>query len=294
MPENNQLTTDLMNAIAQTSTEARQLQQILERLMQVLTQNGFQIAVDIVGLSGQMHQRLERAGDQANTVSQQLVRLDEMLRTFALITSSLDLDHVLQEVMDTVIRLTGAERAYLMLKDRNTGELDIAVARNWDRETLADRDAVFSRSIVNQALGKGEAVITVDAAADERFADAKSIMSNQMRSVLCVPLMLHGQVIGVLYADNRITQDVFRKEEIPLLTVFGTQAAIAIENARQFGAVKSDLDKALNELQSLQIEIDRQRVEKQVSQITESDYFQRLSISARSMRKRADRSGGDT
>lgn len=291
MPENDHLTNELMNAIAQTSTEARQLQAILERLMQVLTQNGFQIAVDIVGLTGQMHQRLEKAGHQANTISQQTARLDEMLRTFGLITSSLDLDHVLQEVMDTVIRLTGAERAYLMLRDRQSGNLDIAVARNWDRENLADSDAVFSRSIVNEALGKAEAIITTNATADQRFQNAASIMSNQLRSILCIPLMLHGQVTGVLYADNRITQDVFRKEEIPLLTVFGVQSAIAIENARQFGAVKSDLDKALTELQSLQIEIDRQRVEKQVSQITESDYFQRLSMSARTMRKRADRSG---
>src|SRR5690606_7455519 len=103
--------------------------------------------------------------------------------------------------------------------------------------------------------------------------------------------MLHGQATGVLYADNRVTQDVFRQEEIPLLTVFGTQAAIAIENARQFSEVKSDLNRALSELQSLQIQIDKKRVENQVSQITESDYFQRLSMAARTMRKRADRSG---
>ncbi len=291
MPENDNLTTDLMNSIAQSSTEAKQLQAILERVMQVLTQNGFQIAVDIVGLSGQMHQRLEKAGHQANIISHQMVRLDEMLNTFALITSSLELDHVLQEVMDTVIRLTGAERAYLMLRDRQTQELDIAVARNWDRENIADSDAVFSRSIVNEALQQGQAIIATNASADQRFQGAKSIMSNQLRSILCIPLMLHGQVTGVLYADNRITQDVFRKEEIPLLTVFGVQAAIAIENARQFTEVKSDLNKALNELQTLQIEIDRQRVEKQVSQITESDYFQRLAMSARTMRKRADRTG---
>ncbi|MBE2269208.1 MAG: GAF domain-containing protein [Anaerolinea sp.] len=291
MPTNDSLTTDLMNAIAQTSTEAKQLQAILERLMQVLTQNGFQIAVDIVGLTGQMHDRLEASGHKANLISQQMVRLDEMLNTFALITSSLDLNQVLQEVMDTIIRLTGAERAYLMLKDRQTGQLDIAVARNWDRETLADSDATFSRSIVNQALVEAQAIITTNAAADQRFQNAASIMSNQLRSILCIPLLLHGQATGVLYADNRITQDVFRKEEIPILTVFGTQAAIAIENARTFGQVKSDLDKALTELQSLQIEIDKQRVEKQVSQITESDYFQRLAMSARTMRKRADRSG---
>ena len=203
--------------------------------------------------------------------------MEELLRTFSLITSSLELDRVLEEVMDTVIRLTGAERAYLMLSNKDTNELELAVARNWDRENIADTDGVFSSSIVNQALKEGQAILTTNAQADDRFQNVKSIVNNQLRSILCIPLTLQGRVIGALYADNRITQDVFRHEQIPLLTAFGTQAAIAIENARQFGAVKNDLDKALTELQSLQIEIDRTRVDKQVSQITESDYFQRLS-----------------
>jgi GAF domain-containing protein len=291
MPENDVLTNELSEAIAQTGNEAKQLETILERLTQVLTQNGFQISVDLVAVAQGMHQRLEKADRQAHTISQQLNRLDELLRTFALITSSLDLDQVLQEVMDTVIRLTGAERAYLMLRDRETGELNIAVARNWDRENLADSDVGFSRSIVAQALEEAQAIITTNAAADDRFQNVKSVVNNQLRSILCIPLMLHGTATGVLYADNRITQDVFRKEEIPLLTVFGTQAAIAIENARLFGQVKSDLTRALSEIENLQIEIDRKRVEKQVSQITESDYFQRLSMAARTMRKRADRAG---
>ncbi len=289
MAENNTLSHQLSEAITQTATEAKQLEAILARIMQVLTQNGFQIAVDVVGIAQNMHERLDKAERYTRVITQQVGRLDEMLRTFALITSSLDLDQVLQEVMDTVIRLTGAERAYLMLRDRATGELDIAVARNWDRENIADSEAVFSRSVVTQALEEGQAIITTNAAADDRFQNAKSIVSNQLRSILCIPLMLHGQATGVLYADNRVTQDVFRQEEIPLLTVFGTQAAIAIENARQFSEVKSDLNRALSELQSLQIQIDRKRVENQVSQITESDYFQRLSMAARTMRKRADR-----
>ena len=117
------------------------------------------------------------------------------------------------------------------------------------------------------------------------------MVNNQLRSIICIPLTLQGRGIGALYADNRITQDVFRREQIPLLTAFGTQAAIAIENARRFGAVKQDLDKALTEIKSLQIELDRGHVEKQVSQITESDYFQRLSSAARGMRQR---SGKDT
>jgi transcriptional regulator with GAF, ATPase, and Fis domain len=289
MPENQLATTEIVDALKQTTTEAKQLEAIFGKLLQVLTQNGFQISVDIVGVIQNMYNRLEKAEKQTQGVGRQLEQLEELLRTFTLITSSLELDHVLEDVMDTVIRLTGAERAYLMLSDKDTGDLDLSVARNWDKENIADSEAVFSRSIVNQALKEGQAILATNAQADDRFQNVKSIVNNNLRSILCIPLTLQGRVIGALYADNRITQDVFRREQIPLLTAFGTQAAIAIENARQFGAVKNDLNKALTELKSLQIELDRGHVEKQVSEITESDYFQRLSVSARSMRQRGEK-----
>ncbi len=296
MPENHSPTTEITEAIKQSSTEAKQLEAVFARLLQVLTQNGFQISVDIAGIIQNLYSRLDKTEKQVQSVGHQLEQLEELLRTFSLITSSLDLDHVLEDVMDTIIRLTGAERAYLMLNNKETNELEMTVARNWDRENIADNDAVFSRSIVNQAMQEGQAVLATNAQADDRFQNVKSIVNNNLRSILCIPLTLQGRSIGALYADNRITQDVFRREQIPLLTAFGTQAAIAIENARQFGAVKKDLDKALTEIKSLQIEIDRSRVDKQVSEITESDYFQKLSSSARNMRQRLDKpdQGSDT
>lgn len=289
MPENHAGAAEVIDALRQTRDDVRQLEAIFTRLLQVLNQNGFQIQVDLVGLAQNMERRLEDTEKHAISIAQQLEQLEELLRTFTLITSSLELDLVLEEVMDTVIRLTGAERAYLMLRDRESGELDLAVARNWDRENIADQEAVFSSSVVNQALEDGQAILTTNAQADDRFQNVKSVVNNQLRSILCIPLALQGRVIGALYADNRITQDVFRHEQIPLLTAFGTQAAIAIENAQRFTEVKSNLDRALNELQSLQIEIDRSRVDKQVNEITESDYFQRLSSSARNLRQRNDK-----
>lgn len=286
MAEQNVGTTQIVEALRQSSTEAKQIEAIFNRLLQVLTQNGFQISVDVGSIAQNIYNRLEQAEKQAATVGAQLGQLEELLRTFSLITSTLELDRVLEEVMDTVIRLTGAERAYLMLNDKQTNELELAVARNWDRENIADSEAVFSRSIVSQALKEGKAIIATNAQSDDRFQNAKSVVSNSLRSILCIPLTLQGRGIGALYADNRITQDVFRHEQIPLLSAFGTQAAIAIENARAFGAVKNDLENALTELKSLQIELDRGHVEKQVNQITESDYFQRLASQANTMRRR--------
>ncbi len=289
MTEQQTIINELSAALEQSITEAKQLEAIFERLHKVLTDNGFQISIDIGGIVRNLEHRLEGAHENVQSAFTRYERLEELVRTFALITSSLELDMVLEEVMDTVIRLTGAERAYLMLSDKDTDELDIAVARNWDRENIADNEAVFSRSIVARALAEQQAILTTNAAADDRFQNIKSVMNNQLRSILCVPLVLHGRTIGVLYADNRITQDVFKQEEIPLLTAFGSQAAIAIENARRYGEVKSDLALALTQIQSLQIEIDRHRVDEQVNQITESDYFQRLSAEARSMRQRSGR-----
>jgi GAF domain-containing protein len=290
MTDINAVASELNAQIVQSSTELKQLETIITRLMQVLTENGFQVAVDVAGLTRAVHQRLDAASKNGKMVQSQLSQMTGLLRTFSMISSSLELANVLNEVMDTVINLTGAERAYLVLRDKITDQLDIAVARNWDRESLSEAEAGFSRSVVAQAIRQGEAIITTNAATDDRFQNVQSIVNNQLRSILCIPLIVRGEAQGVLYADNRISQNVFRQDEIPLLTAFGTQAAIAIENARQYGQVKEDLTRALNELQSLQIEIDRSKLDKAVSQITETDYFQRISSSARSMRGRYNKS----
>jgi GAF domain-containing protein len=286
--------TDLIETLGQSTAELRQLEAVLSRIVQVITENGFQISVDVVGITQQISQRVELAARQSRALIGRAEQMDDLVRKFALISSTLELDQVLDEVMDTVIKLTGAERAYLMLRDKKTGELDLAVARNWDRESLSEAEAGFSRSVVNRALHEGQPILTTNAATDDRFQNVQSVVNNQLRSILCIPLIIHGEAVGVLYADNRITQDIFRSDEIPLLTVFGTQAAIAIENARLYGQVKDDLNKALNELQSLQIQIDQGKLERQVSEITDTDYFQKLAASARLMRGRFLSEGADS
>jgi transcriptional regulator with GAF, ATPase, and Fis domain len=287
--DQNALAEDILKNLQQSLEEGRQLEAVLERLMQALNDNGFQIAVDLVGAARNLHERLAWVSRQTGKLTDQMAQTTSLLRALTMITSTLDLDRVLDDVMDSVIELTGAERAYLMLRDRNTGELQVAVARNWDRESLSEDEAVFSRSVVRRALDEGMAIITTNAAADDRFQNVQSVVNNQLRSILCIPLIVRANAVGVLYADNRMTANVFRQDEIPLLTAFGTQAAVAIENARQYGQVKDDLNKALSELESLQIQIDQSKVQKQVSQITETDYFQRLSASAREMRQRVHR-----
>jgi PAS domain S-box-containing protein len=153
------------------------------------------------------------------------------------IGSSLDLSQVLNEVMDQIIRLTGAERSFLMLLEPATGELEFRTARNMDRETIASSSFEISRSIVKQVATDGKPIVTTNAQMDPRFKTRESVIGYNLRSILCVPLRVRGQVTGVIYADNRVRTGLFSDRDLELLTTFAGQAAIAIENARLFESV---------------------------------------------------------
>lgn len=157
-----------------------------------------------------------------------------------LLNSSLQVNDVLRVVMDTIVRLTGAERGFLMLKDAGD-QLDIHIARNWERESLDETDTALSRTIVNQVLANGQPILTTNAQQDPRFDDQESIISLNLRSILCVPLILKEVLIGVIYADNRLREGLFTETEKNLLAAFANQAAVAIENARLFESVRSSL-----------------------------------------------------
>ncbi len=281
--------TDFSESFNHMTAQVSQLESVLTRTVQALAKVGVQLSVDLDGMMQNVRQDIGMVQKQSRRVVEQLDQLQELVRTVALITSSLELDEVLAEVMDTVIHLTGAERAYLMLRNNDTGELTIRAARNWDRETMSEDDVVFSSSIVNEAIAGKEPIVATNAQGDARFQAMKSVVQHGLRSIMCIPLVMHGNVVGVLYADNRIDQGVFNQRNVPILTAFGTQAAIAIENARLFTRVRNDLREAQQELRHLQIQIDQQKLAQQVSEITDSEYFDRLTEAARIVRQRRNR-----
>ncbi len=172
------------------------------------------------------------------------------------IGSSLDLNEVLNQVMDLIIQLTGAERGFLFLFD-NEGELEIKAARNVARETLEAEDFAISRSVIRLVAETGEQVVTTNAATDPRFSGQTSVVVHNLRSIQCVPLRARGKIIGVIYVDNRVRAGVFNESDLEILSAFAAQAAMAIENARLFTRTDEALAARVQELSMLQ-EIDRQ------------------------------------
>jgi adenylate cyclase len=183
---------------------------------------------------------LIEVNNNAGIFEEESFKLMALAETTRAVNSSLNLDEVLCIVMDTIVQLTKAERGFLMLMDPQ-GEMVTRIARNWDRESIQAPEYAISRTIVQRVVQTGETILTTNAQEDPRFLNQESIITHNLRSILCVPLKVKGELIGVLYADNRIRSGIFTGKDRDLITAFANQAALAIENARLFESIQATL-----------------------------------------------------
>jgi putative nucleotidyltransferase with HDIG domain len=182
------------------------------------------------------------------SVSDQLKLRESQLRALMsvgqVINSSLGLRRVLEEVMDSLISLMRAERGFLMLREPN-GELLVRIARGIAHVNLDEEAFKVSRTIVRKVVESNAPILTTNAQADPRFDAQMSIAAYQLRSILCVPLKLKEELIGVLYVDNRAHAGIFKEHDLELISAFADQAAVAIDSARLF----EDLQESHRELE---------------------------------------------
>jgi putative nucleotidyltransferase with HDIG domain len=196
---------------------------------------------DITRVSQSLLLLEQTVGDQMKLKQSQLRAL---MSVGQVINSSLGLRRVLEEVMDSLISLMHAERGFLMLRESN-GELTVRIARGIAHINLDEEAFKVSKTIVRKVVESGAPVLTTNAQADPRFDAQMSVAAYQLRSILCVPLKLKDDLIGVLYVDNRAHAGIFKENDLELISGFADQAAVAIDSARLF----EDLQESHRELE---------------------------------------------
>jgi serine phosphatase RsbU (regulator of sigma subunit) len=159
------------------------------------------------------------------------------------LNSETDLPRLLELIMDTAIHLCDAERGFLVLV--NDDKLEFVVARNIDYEVVKSSEFKVSNSVIRKVVKTGEPILTSNAKID--LKSIQSVVSLDVRSLLCVPLRVKSRITGTLYLDSKATTTAFEEEHKDLLSSFSDQAAIAIENARLLREAK-DKESILSEL----------------------------------------------
>jgi signal transduction histidine kinase len=163
------------------------------------------------------------------------------------ITSTLDLQESLTLIAEHTIELLNVEAASVVLHDGDRDDLWFAAGAGEASDTLIGRRLEMGQGIMGWVVQSGEAALVSDVSRDPRWfegVDRDSGFSSQ--SILCVPLVSRGLIIGALEAVNK-RGDSFSLEDTRLLTALAAPAATAIENAKLFEQVSANRE----ELQAL-------------------------------------------
>jgi diguanylate cyclase (GGDEF)-like protein len=171
----------------------------------------------------------EAAGTQLTRQSQELTIFHDVAKA---LTSSLDLDSILQTIMEKMAEYFRPDTWSLLMVDEQKDELYFAIAVGAAAEALKDIRLKVGEGIAGWVAKHGEQVVLADVGSDPRFAKRIDEATHCLtRSIICVPLRSRLRVLGVIQLVNAdISQ--FSEQEIFFLQALCDYAAIAIENAR--------------------------------------------------------------
>ena len=135
-----------------------------------------------------------------------------------------------RRVLEMMFEVMPIERGAILLTGHSSDEFVTGVYR--DRGSEVREPFRISRTIARQVLHDGVAVIGNDFLNDQQFLPTESIVAAQIRSLLCVPLLVFGSKLGVIYADTTRPAAQLDEHHLHLLTAIASVAAIALEHAR--------------------------------------------------------------
>ncbi len=177
--------------------------------------------------------------------------LDALVEIAQTINTLRDPEAVLEKVLEIAMEALEAERGFILLKAPQHPEgFAIRSQRNFTEQQLGALVRI-STSVVREVLRRGEPVLVYEAQQDERYGKAESIVLQRIQSIACVPLRIKERLIGAIYLDSLSQRGRFTRDNLPFLEAFAHQAAIAIENAQLYQALREENRRLRSEIQRL-------------------------------------------
>jgi PAS domain S-box-containing protein len=176
-----------------------------------------------------------------STIGASVEHLDlaTVIKVLQTVSSEIVLEKLIDTLMRTAIEHAGAERGLLLLPRGVEQRIEAEAMTSADTIVVRLRaaflaEAELPESIIHYVVRTQESVILDDAATHNPFSDDTYLSRHHARSILCLPLINQGKLIGVLYLENNLTAHVFTARRIAVLKLLASQAAISLENTRLY------------------------------------------------------------
>ncbi len=143
---------------------------------------------------------------------------------------------LVQKIISTVNRLSGAERGAIFLLDEQDQHQEpvLRASKNLTKEQTHDPEFESSLVLIKKVAATGKPIISGNSSGNIN----ENVPNDSIRSRICVPMLLRSKVVGVLYHDNRLLSSAFRESDLELLDYFASQAAFALDNAKAYQEIR--------------------------------------------------------
>ncbi len=177
--------------------------------------------------------------------------LSALIESTSLVNSSLDLQEVLRSILLSMENLIDAEASSVMMLDEAAQELSVYLALGKKGKQIQHLRLKVSHGIAGWVAREGKGIIVNNVKDDPRFYSGFDNQTGfETHSIICVPLKIRGKTIGVIELLNRKNKALFRDEDLQLLSVFASHAALAWSNARQYTDLKIQHEVLRSDVQS--------------------------------------------
>lgn len=172
--------------------------------------------------------------------------LRKLIEVGLAVNSGMNSAEVLEFILDAANQLLDAEASTIMLLDQESGELVFSVPSGPKAEILADIRIPRGKGIAGWVAEHNQPLTIDDAEKDTRFYDEVDRQSGyHSRTMICVPLVYRGTVIGVVEVINKHGDQPFNDEDLLILNRLADQAAATVENARVINELYTRMDQLL-------------------------------------------------
>ncbi len=200
-------------------------------------------------------------GDKKNSP----LDISAVVKASQAISGEIVLDRLLDKLMRIVIENAGAQKATLLLNNKNKLELTAhAFVSKHGITTQTSPDInqdLYCRSIVNYVLRSKDNIVIRDAGAQGPFSIDSYIIRNKPKSILAMPVINQQIMRGVLYLENNLSPGVFTNDRLELLNLLCSQAAISIQNARLYSDLRDSETQHRTLLESINVGVFRAKVD---------------------------------
>ena len=172
--------------------------------------------------------------------------LNVLLKISRVVHSIRDLQALQDEILSLTFEVSPAERGAILLDGTHAKDFASVFARS--RQATDPRTVRVSRTVARQVLEQGVSVLGSDVAASENLSDLESVIASEVRSLLCVPLIVFDKVIGCIYLDSTNPVMRFDEDHLQLVTAIAGISAVALENARQLEWLRQENERLNTEI----------------------------------------------